>query len=64
MSYRSYTQITLKFPTDKERFREVISCINGRDTEKYRTQADYVTAAVLQFEGNAAAQEKEADRSS
>jgi len=59
MSNRVYTQITLKFPVDKDRFRQVLSCIENRDRAKYRTQAEYVTAAVLHFEGNADAQKDE-----
>ena len=46
----SFTQITIKFPVNKERYIKAIECISGRDKLRYRTQADYITAAVLYFE--------------
>lgn len=43
--------MTIKFPVNKERYRQAIECINERDRNKFRTQADYITAAVLSYEG-------------
>lgn len=54
MGKESYTQMTVKFPSGKERYRQAVECINGRDRSKYRTQADYIAAAVLYFEGSLA----------
>ena len=48
----SFTQMTVKFPVNKERYLQAIEHITGRDKLKYRTQADYITAAVLYFEEN------------
>ena len=50
----SYVQLTVKFPTGKERYRQALECITTRDKGQYPTLADYVTAAVLFFEGNLA----------
>ena len=47
----SYTQLTIKFPTGKERFRQAIECIDQRDRSRFKSQADYITAAILDFEG-------------
>ena len=48
----SYIQLTVKFPTGKERYRQAVECIQERDKGKYPSLADYLTAAVLFFEGN------------
>lgn len=48
----SYTQLTVKFPNTKERYRQAVECILERDRTKYRTQAEYLTAAILSFEGS------------
>ena len=50
----SYTQLTIKFPTGKERYRYAIECIDQRDRSQFRSQADYIAAAILDFEGKAA----------
>ena len=47
----SYTQLTIKFPTGKERYRHAVECIDERDRSLYKSQADYITAAILSFEG-------------
>ena len=47
----TYTQITVKFPTTKERYRQALECLDERDKSKYHTQADYLTEAVLSLEG-------------
>lgn len=49
----SYTQLTVKFPNTKERYRQAVEYILDRDRAKYRTQAEYLTAAILFFEGSA-----------
>ena len=54
MGKEAYTQMTVKFPSGKERYRQAVDCINGRDRSRYRTQADYIAAAVLYFEGSLA----------
>ena len=36
----------------KERYRQAVECILERDRAKYRTQAEYLTAAILSFEGS------------
>lgn len=46
----TYTQLTVKFPASKERYRMAVECINDRDRSIFHTQADYLTAAVLSFE--------------
>ena len=51
MGRESYVQMTVKFPMGKERYRQAVECISGRYTGAFRTQADYITAAVLYFEG-------------
>ena len=48
----SFTQLTVKFPVNRERYVKALECISGRDKLKYRTMADYLTAAVLCFEEN------------
>ena len=50
----SYTQITIKFPASKERYRQAVECLNERDRSVFKTQADYLTAAILSFEGKLA----------
>ena len=47
-----YRQLSVKFPTGKERYRQALECINARDRGRYKTLADYITSAVLFFEGN------------
>ena len=53
----SYTQMTVKFPMSQERFRQAVECIDGRDRIKYRTQAEYLAAAILSFEGKYAGEQ-------
>ena len=48
----SFIQMTIKFPINKERYRQAIDCITDRDRAKFRTQADYVTTAILSYEGH------------
>ena len=48
----SFTQLTVKFPVNRERYLKALESISGRDKIKYKTQADYITAAVLYFEEN------------
>ena len=48
----TYVQLTVKFPTGRERYRQAVECVSGRDRGIYPTQADYLTAAILAFEGN------------
>ena len=52
MARAPFIQLTLKFPTGKERYRQAVELVAERDKGKYPTQADYVTAAILAFEGN------------
>ena len=52
MSNISYTQYSIRFPHTKERYRQAIACMNERDRALYPTQADYLTSAILFFEGN------------
>ena len=47
----SYMQLTVKFPTTKERYRQAVECVAERDKGIYPTQADYLTSAILFFEG-------------
>jgi len=49
---KPYVQMTLKFPTGtgKDRYRQAMECIENRDRGKYKTQAEYVTSAVIAFE--------------
>ena len=54
MGKETYIQMTVKFPSGKERYRQAVECINERDRSKYRTQADYIAEAVLYFEGSLA----------
>ena len=48
----TYVQLTVKFPTGRERYRQAVECVSGRDRGIYPTQADYLTAAILAFEGS------------
>jgi len=47
----TYKQISLKFPTGNERYRQALECIEKRDTARFKTQVDYITTAILFFEG-------------
>ena len=51
MISKSYTQLTLRIPTGKDSYRQAVECIENRDRAKYRTQAEYITAAILALEG-------------
>ena len=48
---KAYTQLTLRIPMGKERYRQAVECLEMRDRSMYRTQADYITAAILALEG-------------
>ena len=48
----AYVQMTVKFPTGKERYRQAVECIRCRDKGMYPTIADYLASAILFFEGN------------
>ena len=52
MARDPFIQVTLKFPTGKERYRQAVELLSERDKGMYPTQADYVAAAILVFEGN------------
>ncbi len=54
MKNGSYTQMTIKFPMNRERFCQAVDCIENRDRSRFRTQAEYLTAAILFFEGKLA----------
>ena len=49
---KPYVQMTLKFPvgTGKDRYRQAVDCIENRDRGKYKSQAEYITSAVIAFE--------------
>lgn len=51
MAKEPYVQLSAKFPTRKERYRQAVDLVTERDKGIYPTQADYLTAAILAFEG-------------
>ena len=51
MANAAYFQLSVKFPMGRERYRQAIDLILERDKGKYPTQADYLAAAILAFEG-------------
>lgn len=50
MKSGTFTQMTVKFPMNRDRFCQAVDFIASRDRNRYRTQADYMTAAILAFE--------------
>ena len=52
MTREPYVQFTVKFPTGKERYRQAVELITDRDKGVYPRLADYLTTAILAFEGN------------
>ena len=48
------TGMLIPIPSSRGGDSHGVECINGRDRSQYRTQADYIAAAVLYFEGSLA----------